>query len=180
MTENNKEYVDAFVNTTVTELSAIKDSFLPKEDNYPVPDTTKEEWLVSNEVHKNGFIQRYNKDKEYCAKNPTRSLGIEPFTTDVFVDEDILNAAKGFFTGPVGIFRGQMVCAESKNFSTLEELKEYILNDCKERDMVLYMIFATERKGFGDVDFFNLSVEEQQKIPTLPLYVWRGTFVDKI
>jgi len=182
MTENNKENIDTFISVATTELSAIKDTFLPKEDNYsfPCPDTTKEEWFVSNETHKNGFIKRYNNEKEYYDKNSTWSLSIEPFTTDVFIDEDVLNAAKGFFTGPVGIFRGQMVCAESKSFSTLEELKEYTLNECKERDMVLYMTFATERKGFGDLDFFNLSVEEQQKIPTVPLYVWRGTFVDKI
>ena len=178
--EENGEYIEEFASTISQELTAIEEKSLPTEDVYTVPVITKEEWLVRNEAHKNGFIQQYNDDKEFCDKNPTSSFGIEPFKTEVFVDEDILNAAKGFLTGPVGIFRGKMVCAECINFPKLEELKEYILNKCKECDMVLYMTFATERKGFGDVNFFNLSVEEQQKIPTVPLYVWRGAFVDKI
>lgn len=179
--EKHKEYIEEFASTISQELNTIEEKSLPREDAFMEPATTKEEWLDRNEYHKNYFIQKYNDDEEWNNKNPTSSFGIVPVKTEVFVDEDILNAAKGFLTGPVGIFRGKKVCAETQVYPNIHEMKTFLLNvQCKTKDMVLYMTFATERKDFGDVDFFNLSVEEQQKIPTVPVYVWRGAFVDKI
>jgi hypothetical protein len=153
----NTECVDCLASTVTEELTCIEESYLPKEDNYSVPDTTKEEWVKSNEQRKS-----YKEIKE-------------------FVDEDILNAAKGFMVGPVGIFRGKIVAAESQVFEDIHEMKIFLLNvQCKTKDMVLYMTYTTERTDFGGKDSLSFSCEELQKLPKVPVYCFRGKFVDKI
>jgi len=153
----NTECVDCLASTVTEELTCIEESYLAKEDNYSVPDTTKEEWLKSNEQRKS-----YKEIKE-------------------FVDEDILNAAKGFMVGPVGIFRGKIVAAETQAFEDIHEMKIFLLNvQCKTKDMVVYMTYTTERTDFGGKDPFTFSDEIIQKLPKTTVYCFRGKFVDRI
>lgn len=101
-----------------------------------MPDTTKEEWLKTIDSQKDFY------------NNDGRTL---------IMDEEIINAAKGFFLGPVGVFRNRTVAAEIQRFDNLFEMRIFLINvQCKTKDMVLYVTY--EDKG---------------------VYYWRGVFVDK-
>lgn len=101
-----------------------------------MPDATKEEWLKAIDGQKHF----YNKDGR-----------------TILMDEEIINAAKGFFLGPVGVFNNKVIAAETQKFDNLYEMRIFLINvQCKTKDMVLYVTY--EDKG---------------------VYYWRGAFVDK-
>ena len=101
-----------------------------------MPDVTKEEWLKAIDSQKD----IYNNDGR-----------------TILMDEEIINAAKGFFLGPVGVFNNKLIAAEIQKFDSLDEMRIFLINvQCKTKDMVLYVTY--EDKG---------------------VYYWRGVFVDK-
>jgi hypothetical protein len=101
-----------------------------------MPDATKEEWLKAIDSQKDF----YNNDGK-----------------TILMDEEIINAAKGFFLGPVGVFNNKVIAAETQKFDNLFEMRIFLINvQCKTKDMVLYVTY--EDKG---------------------VYYWRGVFVDK-
>lgn len=85
-------------------------------------------------------------------------------------DEDIIEAAKNFLVGPCGAWRNKAILAETQSFPTLEELKESILNQSQERDMILYVVYEDTKREYSPD--FKVTSES-------PLYVWRGSFLDK-
>ena len=124
---------------------------------------TREQWL---EVVEGGSVlQRYN-------------LGCNDET--LILDEDIISAAKNFMLGPCGAWRNKALLAETRTFSSLEELKENILKESQEKDMVLYKVYTYEKV---EIDW-NVgppkTLEEIQNRPKTIQYAWRGAFVDKL
>ena len=80
-------------------------------------------------------------------------------------------------TGPVGIQRKKAIAAESRTYDSLEELKESILTEVKEKDMILYMTFTVEHADPRDISLSSFTVTENY--PKITRYVWRGVFLDK-
>jgi hypothetical protein len=124
---------------------------------------TREQWL---EVVEGGSVlQRYN-------------LGCKDET--LILDEDIISAAMNFMLGPCGAWRNKALLAETRTFSSLEELKENILKESQEKDMVLYKVYTFEKV---EIDW-NVgppkTLEEIQNRPKTIQYAWRGAFVDKL
>lgn len=85
-------------------------------------------------------------------------------------DEEIIRAAKNFLVGPCGAWRDKAILAETQSFPTLEELKESILKQSQEKDMILYVVYEDTKREYGPD--FKVTSES-------PLYVWRGSFLDK-
>jgi hypothetical protein len=128
-----------------------------------VPDVTKEQWLefiedcriLYKEEHEK-WMKLYN-EKKQDGNSKEWMVYSEAEETKVVLDEEIIAAAKGFMTGPVGLFHNKMVEAETQRFDNIHEMKIFIINlQSKTKDMVLYQTY--ERNG---------------------KYFWRGAFVDK-
>ena len=133
--EDEEEMVFKVFETTKTELSGIEQSFVQPKPIL-IPDATKEEWLKA-----------IDSQKDFYNKNGRTIL----------MDEEIINAAKGFFLGPVGVFNNKVITAETQKFDNLYEMRIFLINvQCKTKDMILYVTY--EDKG---------------------VYYWRGVFVDK-
>ena len=98
----------------------------------------------------------------------------------IILDEDIISAAKNFMLGPCGAWRNKALLAETRTFGSLEELKENILKEAQEKDMVLYKVYTYEKV---EIDW-NVgppkTLEEIQNRPKTIQYAWRGAFVDKL
>lgn len=130
-----------------------------------VADVTKDEWRNHLEKIRVEYLYKAAQEEEKYKNilkdvQKKRNLTFFPdiAIANIIFDEDIINAAKGFMVGPVGIFRNKCVAAiVGKSFKSLEELKADILVNSALRDMVLYMVY--EKAG---------------------QYFWRGVFVDKV
>ena len=99
---------------------------------------------------------------------------------NIILDEDIISAAKNFLLGPCGAWRNKALLAETRTFGSLEELKESILKEAREKDMVLYKVYTYEKV---EIDW-NIgppkTLEEIQNRPKTTQYAWRGAFLDKL
>jgi hypothetical protein len=127
-----------------------------------VPDITKEQWLEAQKDHQERYDKtheewlKYNKERN--ENGHRKSFYIESSKVTVIQDEEIIAAAKGFMTGPVGLFRNKCVEAETQKFPNIHEMRIFLINvQSKTKDMVLYMTY--EQNG---------------------TYYWRGTFVNKV
>ena len=123
--------------------------------NETEPDVTKEQWIKSNESLNDFFKKSLEENKKTLNDTVDAKVGslfspTYPFKElDIFVDDDIVNAAKGYMTGPICFFRNKAICAEvSKAYDTLEDMKKNILQICELKDMVLYMTLKTDGKYF--------------------------------
>jgi len=145
------------------ELTRIEEEVKEGNSSIPidVPDVTKEEWVEAQR----GYQERYDKTHEDWVKyneernenGHRKSFYMESHKTTVIQDEEIIAAAKGFMTGPVGLFRNKCVAAETQKYPNIHEMRIFLINvQSKTKDMVLYTTF--EQNG---------------------TYYWRGTFVDK-
>lgn len=92
-------------------------------------------------------------------------------------DEDLIAAAYAFMVGPVSIQKKKVISAESRKYSSFEELKENILTEAKEKDMVLYMTYAYLVADPRDINKTTFTVTENY--PKITMYCWRGAFLDK-
>lgn len=90
--------------------------------------------------------------------------------TKIIFDEDIIAAAYTFMLGPVTALRKKAIVAETLRFPSFEELKEHILNEAKDKDMLLYMVCEDTHKTYGE----DLTVINER-----PVFIWRGAFLDK-
>jgi regulator of replication initiation timing len=125
-------------------------------------DITKEQWLEYSEARKVFYKENYEDWQKYYdeKKQEGKDCLFHPVSieTNIVLDEEIIAAAKGFMTGPVGLFRNKMVVAETQRFDDIHEMRIFLINvQCKTKDMVLYE--THERSG---------------------KYYWRGAFVDKL
>ena len=112
---------------------------------------------------------------EAVASHPVRG-DFEPGFGDqtLILDEDVVSAAKNFMLGPCGAWRNKALLAETRTFDSLEELKESILKEAQEKDMVLYKVYSFEKV---EIDWDTGKVVQDS--PTTTLYAWRGCFIDK-
>jgi hypothetical protein len=160
-------------------LDSINSKRLDKKFEFDVPDITKERWLKDVESIVENMNNTFGRENK---KTTPEDLTYKPdlLNNKVIFDEAIINAAKGFMVGPVGLFRNKMIAAETQTFDSLEEMRIFLLNvQCKTKDMVLYMTYEYQKPDFGDVDPLTLTFEEQRNAPKVTVYAWRGVFVDK-
>ena len=99
--------------------------------------------------------------------------------SDIIFDDEIIALATGFMVGPVSAQRGKAIMAETKTFSSFEELKETIIKLAQEKDMFLYMTFKQETIDTTGLAAFAPSDEEREKLPKKISYLWRGYCFDK-
>ncbi len=150
--------------TITTTFEKIVDRYTPLTDpEFEIPSETysREEW---QERMTDIFSQ------EFQAK-----FG----SSEIIFDDEIIALAKGFMHGPLGAQRGKAIMAETKTFSSFEELKETIIKLAQEKDMILYMTFKQETVNVTGLAAFAPSDEEREKLPKKISYIWRGYFFDK-
>jgi len=119
------------------------------------PDPTKEEWLQSVERAKTYYSKIYNEAKEFFDNNEDKSWCLEPVETHIILDETIINMAKGYMVGPVGLFRSNLIEAIVQSFDNLSEMQLFLEVQSKTEDMVLYMIYEQAGKHFFRGNFVN-------------------------
>jgi len=112
------------------------------------PDSTKEEWLQSVERAKTYYSKIYNEAKEFFDNNEDKYWCVEPVETHIILDEKIINMAKGYMIGPVGLFRNNLIEAIVQSFDNLPEMQLFLEVQSKTKDMVLYMIYEQAGKHF--------------------------------
>jgi hypothetical protein len=112
--------------------------------------------------------QEYTKE---CWEETTRLHQDKDPTSKFIFDEDIIAAAKNFMVGPVTLWRSKPVVSETQRYPSFEDLKESILKQAQDKDMVLYMTYETTHKKYAP-DYIEV-LEER------PVFVWRGAFLDK-
>lgn len=103
---------------------------------YSVDNTTKKDWLKSV----NFFEYKFQSSSS---------------TKKIFIDDDIIENTKGFMCGPVGIFNNGAVEATTKVFASLQELKDWVVDESSKRDMVIYMTFEENGKYYWRGDLIN-------------------------
>jgi hypothetical protein len=150
--------VEPFKNYVNCVMSSIEEELKEGKKVKPIeaPDLTKEEWLKTIDEHKILYKKIYDESKEYFNKTEDKTWVITPVETKIILDDDIINLASGFMPGPIGLFRNKMVDAITQVFDNINEMKIFLLVQCKTRDMVLYMTY--EKAG---------------------QFYWRGAFVYK-
>lgn len=123
-----------------------------------VDDITKNEWLEAMEKFKDRYKREYTEGKKTYEEGPKAEWMTKPTETNIILNDDIINAAKGFMVGPVGLFRNKAVEAETQKFDSLAEMQIFLLNvQCKTKDMVMYMTFEQNGKYFWRGKFVNRS-----------------------
>jgi hypothetical protein len=121
------------------------------------PDITKEQWLKAMDDAKATYKRMYENSKDFYEQAEDKSWHINPVETNIIMEDDIINAAKGFMVGPVGLFRNKIVEACVQKFDNLAEMHIFLFVQCKTKDMVLYMTYEQGGK-----------------------YFFRGSFVDQL
>jgi hypothetical protein len=179
-----------FENLVKTELDDIK---YPKVNRvYKVNTDTKELFDIVEEVVEDPTIdiQPQLENDQYTRETWQEIISNRSSHSDLFAhikvenaffDEDIISAAKGFMIAPVGVQRNKGVVVDTFAFSTLEEMKIFIINVlCKTQDMFLYMTYMREITDFSGVSSPNTcSFEFIEKLPKKTQYCLRGVFLDK-
>lgn len=171
---DNKECVLDFMNYVKAELHDIK---YPRVDRLYTFNSEKQAIEVTEvppdettrAVTENLEDQIYSKEHwQECLQSNIDTNGIKG---DRYIfDEDIIGAAKNFFVGPCGAWRNKALLAGTQNFSSLEELKETILKQSQEKDMMLYMVYETVKREYAS----DWTIQNER-----PMFVWRGVFLDK-
>jgi hypothetical protein len=160
-------------------LDSINKKRVEDDSGYNEPDITKEQWLKGIESivdNLNSKLESYN--KKTTSEDSTYRLDI--LNKKIIFDVDIINAAKGFMLGPVGLFRGKVIEAATLAFENIHEMRIFLTNlQSKTKDMVLYMTYEYLRPDFGNADPFKMTLEERENVPKVKVYCWRGAFVDK-
>jgi hypothetical protein len=109
--------------------------------------------------------------KEFWEETTRLYRDIDPTWKFIF-DEDVIAAAKNFMVGPVTLWRSKPIVAETQRFPSFEALKESILKQAQDKDMVLYMTYETTHKTLGPAPDYEVVNET-------PMFIWRGAFLDK-
>lgn len=114
------------------------------------PNNTKEEWELNNQNHREYFEQEYERLKTWYSEETKKAVGNEwipldtkkePTKTELILDEEIISMAKGFMVGPVGLYNGRAVAAETHRYDNLAEMQIFLKAQSKNQDMVLYMTY---------------------------------------
>ena len=67
---------------------------------------------------------------------------------EIFIDDDIVNASKGFMTTPIGLHNGVAIEAGTWYSSDFEHFKKQCLNEASKFDSILYMTFKDEERYY--------------------------------
>jgi len=145
--EMNISDISNFINA---EINKLEEQIKEGKEYKPIqePDPTKEEWLQSVERAKTYYSKIYNEAKEFFDNNEDKSWCVEPVETHIILDEKIINMAKGYMIGPVGLFRSNLIEAIVQSFDNLSEMQLFLEVQSKTKDMVLYMIYEQAGKHF--------------------------------
>lgn len=119
--------------------------------------------FVNNELGNEEYSREFWQD---CIQTNYTTHGVK----GIF-DEDIIGAAKNFLVGPCGAWRNKAILAETQTSSSFEALKESILKQAQEKDMILYGVYEDVKREYDQESF--------KVISETPLYAWRGAFLDK-
>jgi len=117
-------------------LDNIEDKKNDVNREHDVPNTTKKEWMTSIQ-----FIE--GRTGAFTSKKT------------VFIDDDIMKRVEGYMLGPVGLFNGKCVAAQTKVFVSLQELKDWVEEESLTSDMVIYMTFEENGKYYWRGDLLN-------------------------
>lgn len=137
-----------------TDIEGVYDPFanLKRE-----PNTTREEWDRATEGHKKYFEEEYERLKTWYSEEIKEKVGhewipidpkSEPQKTEFVLDEEIISMASGFMVGPVGLYNGRAVAAETHRYDNLAEMQIFLKGQAKNQDMVLYMTFKKDNAYF--------------------------------
>ena len=145
--EMNISDISNFINV---EINKLEEQIKEGKEYKPIqePDSTKEEWLQSVERAKTYYSKIYNEAKEFFDNNEDKYWWAEPVETHIILDETIINMAKGYMVGPVGLFRNKLIEAIVQSFDNLSEMQLFLEVQSKTKDMVLYMIYEQAGKHF--------------------------------
>ena len=119
--------------------------------------------LDSIEEKKNQ-VSLVNEDKNLTKKEWLESIqffaaksGAGTFTCNgkIFVDDHIIKNVKGFMCGPVGLFDGKCVAAQTKVFVSLQELKDWVEEESSKNDMIIYKTYEENGKYYWRGDLIN-------------------------
>lgn len=128
-----------------TDIEGVCDPFADLKQE---PNTTREEWDRATEGHKKYFEEQYEQLKTWYREKTKETVGNdwnligpnnEPTKTELILDEEIINMAKGFMVGPVGLYNGRPVAAETHRYPNLTEMQIFLKVQAKTQDMVMYM-----------------------------------------
>jgi len=158
--------ISNFINA---EINKLEEQIKEGNEYKPIqePDATKEEWLQSVERAKTYYSKIYNEAKEFFESkiyneakeffdnNKDKSWCPEPVETHIILDETIINMAKGYMIGPVGLFRNKLIEAIVQSFDNLSEMQLFLEVQSKTKDMVLYMTYEQAGKHFFRGNFVN-------------------------
>jgi hypothetical protein len=120
-------------------VGGVLDEVNEAQNNVPrfnINNTTKKDWLKSV----NFFEHKFQSSSS---------------TKKIFIDDDIIENTKGFMCGPVGIFNNGAVEATTQSFASLQELKDWVVDESSKRDMVIYMTFEENGKYYWRGDLIN-------------------------
>ena len=117
------------------------------------PNTTREEWDKATEGRQKYFDDEYERLKTWYSEKTKEKVGndwipldtkSEPQRTELILDEEIISMAKGFMVGPVGLYNGRAVAAETHRYDNLAEMQIFLKAQSKNQDMVLYMTYKRD------------------------------------
>jgi hypothetical protein len=140
-------------------------SFDPFAELRKEPNATKKEWDAAMKSQEEYFEEDYKRRKEWYEQamaEPSKfdwapiDWRTEPTKNEIIYDEEIISLTKGFMVGPVGLYNGGCIAAETQKFDNLAEMQIFLKVQAKTKDMVTYMAFKQDKK-----------------------YFWRGTFVER-
>lgn len=135
-----------------TDLEGVHDPFA---DLKREPNTTREEWDRAVGGHQKYFDDEYERLKTWYSEEIKEKVGhewipidpkSEPTKTELILDEEIINMASGFMCGPVGLYNGRAVAAETHRYPNLAEMQIFLKVQAKTQDMVLFMTFKKDNQ----------------------------------
>lgn len=159
--DDSQEQVSDFFNVAKTELD---DALFPKVNKVYHTNGNTFNIEIEEELDPQASVSEPLTDETYSREEWQGHIQTGHIQTGciggdkLIFDEDIIAVAKAFMVGPVGIQRQKCIAAETKTFDSFEQLKEYVLTEANEKDMILYMTFSYSVKD---------------------IYCWRGVFLDK-
>lgn len=135
-----------------TDIEGVCDPFADLKQE---PNTTREEWDRATEGHKKYFEEEYERLKTWYSEKTKEAVGndwipidpdSEPQRTELILDEEIINMASGFMCGPVGLYNGRAVAAETQRYPNLAEMQIFLKVQAKTQDMIIYMTYKKDNQ----------------------------------
>lgn len=170
--------VSEFASSVTAVLDDIKDPKVARDYklNLATPNKFSVEEEPITEAEREDFKRKFSReigDVNY-SKEEWREIVItyNDISNRLIFDEDIIAAAKNFMVGPVTAWNNKAVVAHTLRFPSFEALKQSVLDQAREKDMILYLTYETTHKTLGPAPDYEVVSEA-------PAFIWRGAFLDK-